>query len=404
MHCNFFLFKINVITTCISDFAGLESDDESLCSEEYWDDDFMSNSDTECDSDVSPPPLPQPVPSDSAKQQKSLVLWLLGFILRLQSKFNIPDYAINQLLLFLSIFFKILGRFSPFNKSVAVHIPCSLYRLKNIMKVDVDFTRYVVCPKCEQIYHRSSSILHEGRRVKSRKCSFSEFRSSTCDQVLLKTVHSNTGRIFLYPFKVYCYRSIQSHLEHLLLKPGFVELCDEWKHQSRNENLLQDVYNGRVWQQFISILEKPLCLALMLNVDWFQPFDHVVYSVGCVYLTIMNIPRTLRYKRKHVLLVGIIPGPSERTHDINPYLQPLVNELLVFWKGIKLKVRRGTDELWEEVKLALLCCTCDTPAGRKVCGFLGHTARLGCCKCLKAFPGSVGCMNYSGFDVSKWPP
>ena len=44
------------------------------------------------------------------------------------------------------------------------------------------------------------------------------------------------------------------------------------------------------------------------------------------------------------------------------------------------------------------------PAGRKVYGFLGHSALLGCCKCLKVFPGGVGEKNYSGFDKTDWKP
>ena len=55
------------------------------------------------------------------------------------------------------------------------------------------------------------------------------------------------------------------------------------------------------------------------------------------------------------------------------------------------------------MKVAVLCLTCDIPAGRKVCGFLGHSATLGCSKCLKKFPGSVGHKDYSGFDTSQWP-
>ena len=34
--------------------------------------------------------------------------------------------------------------------------------------------------------------------------------------------------------------------------------------------------------------------------------------------------------------------------------------------------------------------------------FLGHNARLGCSRCLKEFPGQVGCMDYSGFDRHNW--
>jgi len=44
--------------------------------------------------------------------------------------------------------------------------------------------------------------------------------------------------------------------------------------------------------------------------------------------------------------------------------------------------------------------TCDLPAGRKVCGFLSHSATLGCSKCLKEFPGAVGNKDYSGFDTT----
>ena len=37
-----------------------------------------------------------------------------------------------------------------------------------------------------------------------------------------------------------------------------------------------------------------------------------------------------------------------------------------------------------------------------MCGFLGHSANLGCLKCLKQFPGQVGRINYSGFDRRQW--
>lgn len=56
------------------------------------------------------------------------------------------------------------------------------------------------------------------------------------------------------------------------------------------------------------------------------------------------------------------------------------------------------------VRCALLCVACDIPACRKVNGFMGHSATLGCSKCLKKFPGSAGNKDYSGFDLSTWPP
>ena len=118
--------------------------------------------------------------------------------------------------------------------------------------------------------------------------------------------------------------------------------------------------------------------------------NDTVYSVGAVYLSIMNLPRSQRYLRQNVLLVSMIPGPKEPKHDINTYLSPLVDELKVFWDGVVMKVASGASKTFRS---ALLCCGCDLPAGRKVCGFLGHGAMLGCSKCLKEFPGGVGELN-----------
>ena len=56
------------------------------------------------------------------------------------------------------------------------------------------------------------------------------------------------------------------------------------------------------------------------------------------------------------------------------------------------------------MKCAVLCVSCDIPAGRKLCGFLGHSANLGCSKSYKIFPGSVSQKDYSGFNRDTWSP
>ena len=61
--------------------------------------------------------------------------------------------------------------------------------------------------------------------------------------------------------------------------------------------------------------------------------------------------------------------------------------------------------LWYEqkVRCALLGVSCDIPAGRK-CGFVGHSAKLGCSRCVKQFGGTFGNIDYSGFDRASWQP
>ena len=50
----------------------------------------------------------------------------------------------------------------------------------------------------------------------------------------------------------------------------------------------------------------------------------------------------------------------------------------------------------QNVRCILFGVACDVPAGRKSCGCLGHSGTLGYTRCLKSFPGGVGCKDYSG--------
>ena len=60
--------------------------------------------------------------------------------------------------------------------------------------------------------------------------------------------------------------------------------------------------------------------------DFFQPYKHLTYSVGVIY-GVLNLRRSIRYKCENVILIGVIPGPEEPKHDINSFLEPMVNPL-----------------------------------------------------------------------------
>ena len=158
-----------------------------------------------------------------------------------------------------------------------------------------------------------------------------------------------------------------------------------------------------MWQEFQRALffNTYLSLAFILNIDWFQPYTHTRSSVGVVYLSVLNLPRFLRYKCENVILIGIIPGPRE-PEDLNPFLKPLVDELLELWEGVRFSVAVSTGRTEQVIRGALLCVACDLPAGRKTCGFLGHSANLGCSKCFKIFKGDITNKDYSGFNRSEW--
>ena len=80
----------------------------------------------------------------------------------------------------------------------------------------------------------------------------------------------------------------------------------------------------------------------MIKVDWFQSFQNVQHSVGVIYL-IVNLPREVRFWQGNVIVVGVIPGPSEPSLNINTFLA-----------------------------LLLICASCDLPATRNFGGFVSY--------------------------------
>lgn len=192
------------------------------------------------------------------------------------------------------------------------------------------------------------------------------------------------------------------------MRPGFIEHCELWRNQSKETGKFRDIYDGKIWSDFLEydgkpFLSLPFNYGLHLNVDWFQPFDHTQHSEGAVYLTVLNLPRDERYHQENVMVIGVIPGPKEPKLNINSFLQPFVEELLSLWEGVIMKSEKKVDIL---VRAALLCAGCDIPAARKVGGFVSHNGFRGCSKCLLAFPTAEfgEKADYSNTDLKEWTP
>ena len=55
-------------------------------------------------------------------------------------------------------------------------------------------------------------------------------------------------------------------------------------------------------------------LGLLMNVDYFQPYKDISYSVSVIYAA-----RNIRYNEENVI-IGIIPGHKEPKKHINSHL------------------------------------------------------------------------------------
>lgn len=303
-----------------------------------------------------------------------------------QYVFGITDTALESLLKLLNAFFHMSNDF--FNGAFGLlltMVPSSLYMFFKILHNETEdkFTRYVVCIKCYNIYNiEDCHTLIRGEKV-PRNCSHVPFpnhpqraRRGPCNQPLLEKLKTQSGKEILQPLKIYCYRSIEYSLSKLLARKDFEKACEEWRNRENYDDVMSDVYDGRIWKKFSQpengFFVNKGSYGLMINVDWFCPYKHVrSYSVGAIYAVLMNLPRKERFKRKNVILIGLIPS-MKKEPPLNTFLQPLVSELKVAWEqGFQIKSYESPRTA-KMFKLALLLVGCDIPACRKLCGFLGR--------------------------------
>ena len=353
---------------------------------------------------------------NSSSEVSTYFMSLIAILVLWQFSFKISNAALAALLKILKQFFVYIGRVFEFEflHKLGNCIPLTLSTVYHKLSLKKnDFETFVVCPSCHSIYDYSQCFeVKFGRKV-SKKCSHVFFpnhshvsRRIPCGTTLLKTIRRKE-RFDLEPFKVYCYKSLQQSIEQLIKRKGFTEKCENWRSREVPDGFLCDIYDGANWKHFNSqdknyFLSNPHCYLLTLNVDWFEPFERGVYSVGAIYLTVQNLPRADRNRIENIIIAGVIPGPKEPSKTINSYLTPLVLELKEAWSnGFNITVD-GVDLC---IKLAISCVTCDIPATRKVAGFLSHNAVLGCNKCLKEFRVSFGeATDYSGYNRQEWTP
>jgi hypothetical protein len=139
----------------------------------------------------------------------------------------------------------------------------------------------------------------------------------------------------------------------------------------------------------------------MINLDWFQLFESSTYSSGVLYGVICNLPRDMRFKRENMLYLGLLPGLDEvKLHKINHYLNPIVNELLEYWDGVDLP-STNLHPTGKRIRLAVICCTNDIPAARKLCGHI--LALVSYYQCYKTANINGRRFNFGGFeDMNTW--
>ena len=110
----------------------------------------------------------------------------------------------------------------------------------------------------------------------------------------------------IQPNLTYPFSGIKQQLAAMYNRPDFESNLRHWTNHQQFDNILTDIYDGRIWRtlkessgedspKFFRNEVADSHLGLMLNLDWFQPYDGTVYSIGVIYAAICNLPRDIRF-------------------------------------------------------------------------------------------------------------
>ena len=78
----------------------------------------------------------------------------------------------------------------------------------------------------------------------------------------------------------------------------------------------------------------------------------------------LNLPPSIRSKRRNMLLVGFTPGPNN-PKDLDSFLWPLVEEMLQLHKGIRMVWNAGVGEYFT-LHAYITIVTADMPGREKL--------------------------------------
>ncbi|OAD75965.1 hypothetical protein PHYBLDRAFT_142948 [Phycomyces blakesleeanus NRRL 1555(-)] len=248
------------------------------------------------------------------------------------------------------------------------HRVIAIFTVMFISTFIVDDGAVILITDCHTLYDYSNTT--------QTYCNFRRVGSKTfCGNNLYKHSIRNT----MISKHMFIYNSLTASLKKLFMCPSFKKNINQLNRKPKVDGTLFDVYDGKMWKEFVD--------------------DEGAHAI---YLTVNNLSREERNNVKNVILVGLMPGPKEAsTEEISNYLRPLVDELIVLYKGITVNTYDCPGAL---IHAALLIVACNIPTTRKTCGFTSHNSTCVCNKCNRHFKRIDGStiVNYSGFKFSDW--
>ncbi|XP_039809627.1 uncharacterized protein LOC120673017, partial [Panicum virgatum] len=139
------------------------------------------------------------------------------------------------------------------------------------------------------------------------------------------------------PAKVMWYLPIIPRLKRLFRNKDNAKLMRWHKEERKKDSMLRHPADGSQWRKIDRTYPKfdldARNIRFGLSTDGMNPFGEMSsgHSTWPVTLCLYNLPPWLCMKRKFIMMPVLIPGPKQPGNDIDVYLRPLVEELLLLW-------------------------------------------------------------------------
>lgn len=269
-------------------------------------------------------------------------------------------------------------------------------------------TVHAACPNCHTTYEPTydGAIPVYQQRCNARK------HGARCGELLVQPKTIRGHQIFV-PIMPYVAFDFKDWVASLLSREGYERTMDgAWDGMEPDtDGILRGIFQGSVIRGLKGLDGKHFSKSggdnagrylFSVGCDFFNPLRILTagkkISIGIIAVVCVSLPIAVRYLPENMFLAGIIPGPHEPSLDlVCPYLKPLVDAFLQFWKGIFFS-RTALYDLGRLVLCALITLVCDLPAARKFGGFagFGHDYFCSMCWCNRTE------QTYNNFDYSSW--
>ncbi|CAG8846659.1 12014_t:CDS:2, partial [Racocetra persica] len=125
--------------------------------------------------------------------------------------------------------------------------PKSQYFVEKIIAQPELILKYIVCLRCHSLYLPAELHLKISEHT---KCPI-------CQKVLTKAIRGSDGKLKYKPQMIYPYQSIITRIASILADESNERLMDSpFKRQIEN-GVLGDIYDGKVWQEFLDEQGQP---------------------------------------------------------------------------------------------------------------------------------------------------